>query len=218
MGDPVAGNGAAVFWRLKKLDGVEPISSILHDPAVRKCGIEVCGCAGLNRTGPAGDQSFGIRRRYASVTGLDPLVAYLHIPEREYRQISAGQPVTIDIDALADQRIIAEYTNGLGMMKSAIRNEDPDFDFSPFDRELKSLIMGDYKYIWDSTGKEELYFLGTDPDEEIDIATRERSMILQFRQILAESTDAGENRSLFENVPPIDEATRDALKALGYEP
>jgi len=44
------------------------------------------------------------------VTGLDPLVAYLHVPEREYRQLAAGQPVAIDIDALADQRIIAAVT------------------------------------------------------------------------------------------------------------
>lgn len=44
------------------------------------------------------------------VTSLDPLVTYLHVPEREYRQISAGQPVAIDIDALAGQRIVAAVT------------------------------------------------------------------------------------------------------------
>ncbi len=44
------------------------------------------------------------------VTSFDPLVAYLHVPEREYRQIAAGQPVAIDIDALADQRIFAAVT------------------------------------------------------------------------------------------------------------
>ena len=44
------------------------------------------------------------------VTSLDPLVAYLHVPEREYRQIEAGQPVAIDIDALAGQRTMATVT------------------------------------------------------------------------------------------------------------
>ena len=44
------------------------------------------------------------------VTSLDPLVTYLHVPEREYRQLSPGQPVAIDIDALAGQRTIAEVT------------------------------------------------------------------------------------------------------------
>jgi membrane fusion protein (multidrug efflux system) len=50
-----------------------------------------------------GDRAF-------KVTSFDPLVAYMHVPEREYRQIRAGQPVAIDIDALAGQRIFAEVT------------------------------------------------------------------------------------------------------------
>lgn len=41
------------------------------------------------------------------VTSLDPLVAYLHVPEREYRHIDPGQPVGIEIDALAGERIAA---------------------------------------------------------------------------------------------------------------
>ena len=44
------------------------------------------------------------------VTSLDPLVAYLHVPEREYRNIRKGQPVGIDIDALVGQRVIANVT------------------------------------------------------------------------------------------------------------
>ena len=42
-----------------------------------------------------------------SVTSLDPLVAYLHVPEREYRHIAPGQPVGIDIDALSGEPIAA---------------------------------------------------------------------------------------------------------------
>jgi membrane fusion protein (multidrug efflux system) len=41
------------------------------------------------------------------VTSLDPLVAYLHVPEREYRNIDPGQPVGIDIDALPGEPIVA---------------------------------------------------------------------------------------------------------------
>ena len=44
------------------------------------------------------------------VTSFEPLVAYMHVPEREYRQIRAGQPVAIDIDALAGERIFAAVT------------------------------------------------------------------------------------------------------------
>ena len=44
------------------------------------------------------------------ITSLDPLVAYMHVPEREYRQIRSGQPVAIDIDALAGEHIVAAVT------------------------------------------------------------------------------------------------------------
>ena len=44
------------------------------------------------------------------VTSLDPLIAYVHVPEREFRQISAGQPVHISIDALAGPPTIATVT------------------------------------------------------------------------------------------------------------
>lgn len=44
------------------------------------------------------------------VTSFDPLVAYLHIPEREYQRITPDQPVAIDIDALADTTILASVT------------------------------------------------------------------------------------------------------------
>ncbi len=44
------------------------------------------------------------------VTSLDPLVAYLHVPEREYRHIEAGQVVTIEVDALQGEPIVASVS------------------------------------------------------------------------------------------------------------
>ena len=35
------------------------------------------------------------------VTSLEPLISYLHVPEREYRRIAAGQTATLRVDALA---------------------------------------------------------------------------------------------------------------------
>lgn len=34
------------------------------------------------------------------VTSLEPLIAYLHVPEREYRHLEAGQTATLRVDAL----------------------------------------------------------------------------------------------------------------------
>jgi len=45
-----------------------------------------------------------------TVTSIDPLVAYLFVPEREYQRIAPGQPVGIQIDALGEAPIIASVT------------------------------------------------------------------------------------------------------------
>lgn len=83
------------------------------------------------------------------VTGLDPLVAYVHVPEREYRQITAGQPVAIDIDALAGQRILAAVTRvspvvdaATGTFKITIEIRDPE-------RRIKPGMFGRMSIVYD---------------------------------------------------------------------
>ncbi len=44
------------------------------------------------------------------VTSFDPLVAYMFVPEREFRQIAAGQSVLIEIDALSGPPVVATVT------------------------------------------------------------------------------------------------------------
>ena len=41
------------------------------------------------------------------VTNLEPLVAYLHVPEREYRRIAKGMQATVNVDALANEQFAA---------------------------------------------------------------------------------------------------------------
>lgn len=44
------------------------------------------------------------------ITGLDPLVAYLHAPEREFSRIRSGQPAGLQIDALDGPPIVASVS------------------------------------------------------------------------------------------------------------
>jgi membrane fusion protein (multidrug efflux system) len=41
------------------------------------------------------------------VTSLEPLVSYLHVPEREYRQIRTGQSASIRVDAIPEAEFVA---------------------------------------------------------------------------------------------------------------
>jgi membrane fusion protein (multidrug efflux system) len=44
------------------------------------------------------------------VTNLDPLVAYVHVPEKEFRKLAAGQTVDLLVDALGGQRFEARIS------------------------------------------------------------------------------------------------------------
>ncbi len=120
-------------------------------------------------------------------------------------------------DPKADEPIISEYYSGVEMMKRTIGKEAPDFDFSPYDLNIKSLISGKHKYIWYSTGKEELFDLDADPGEVNDLSAERSDLLRNFQTLLWESVEAGELATGSEEGPVIDQATRDALKALGYE-
>ena len=44
------------------------------------------------------------------VTNLDPLVAYVHVPEKEFRKLAAGQTVDLVVDALGGQHFDARIS------------------------------------------------------------------------------------------------------------
>ncbi|MDH3619986.1 MAG: efflux RND transporter periplasmic adaptor subunit [Gammaproteobacteria bacterium] len=83
------------------------------------------------------------------VTGLDPLVAYLHVPEREYRQISAGQPVAIDIDALAGQRIFATVTRISPIVDAATGTFKTTIEIRDDTRRIKPGMFGRMSIVYD---------------------------------------------------------------------
>jgi len=72
------------------------------------------------------------------VTSFDPLVAYMHVPEREFRQIGPGQPVHIEIDALTGAPVVASVTRvspvvdpDTGTFKIAIELSGDDHGIKP---------------------------------------------------------------------------------------
>jgi len=83
----------------------------------------------------AGDKTF-------RVTSFDPLVAYLHVPEREYRQITGGQPVSIQIDALADQNVAASVTRVSPVVDPATGTFKITVEIDNADRMIKPGMFG----------------------------------------------------------------------------
>jgi membrane fusion protein (multidrug efflux system) len=83
------------------------------------------------------------------ITSLEPLVSYLHVPEREYRRIDAGQTATIAVDALQGTRFdgtvarVSPVVDPLtGTFKITIEVSDPS-------RRLKPGMFGRINIVYD---------------------------------------------------------------------
>ena len=83
------------------------------------------------------------------VTSLDPLVAYLHVPEREYRNIREGQIVGIDIDALAGQRIVATVTRVSPVVDPNTGTFKITIEISDEQRRIKPGMFGRISIVYD---------------------------------------------------------------------
>jgi len=83
------------------------------------------------------------------ITSFDPLVAYLHVPEREYRRIAQGQPVSIDIDALQGQRIIAAVTRVSPIVDPQTGTFKITIEISDEQRRIKPGMFGRISIVYD---------------------------------------------------------------------
>jgi membrane fusion protein (multidrug efflux system) len=108
-----------------------PISGVVSDRFVR-----------LGNTVSANESVF-------RVTSFDPLVAYLHIPEREYRNIAEDQIVGIDIDALQGQRIIASVTRVSPIVDPQTGTFKITIEISDEGRRIKPGMFGRISIVYD---------------------------------------------------------------------
>ncbi len=83
------------------------------------------------------------------VTSFEPLVAYLHVPEREYRRIQKGQPVAIDIDALAGQRTLASVTRVSPVVDPATGTFKITIEIYDEARRIKPGMFGRMNIVYD---------------------------------------------------------------------
>ena len=83
------------------------------------------------------------------VTSFDPLVVYLHVPEREYRNIASDQLVRIDIDALQGHRIIASVTRVSPIVDPQTGTFKITIEISDDERRIKPGMFGRISIVYD---------------------------------------------------------------------
>lgn len=83
------------------------------------------------------------------VTSFEPLISYLHVPEREYRRIDPGRKASIFVDALAGEEFTATVSRvspvvdpATGTFKISIEITDPT-------RRLKPGMFGRINIVYD---------------------------------------------------------------------
>ena len=83
------------------------------------------------------------------VTAMDPLIAYIHIPEREFRRLEAGQTAQLTLDAIPGQRFPASVERispvvdpETGTFKVTLEIPDPA-------GTLKPGMFGRFNIVWD---------------------------------------------------------------------
>jgi arylsulfatase A-like enzyme len=100
------------------------------------------------------------------------------------------------------------------------------FDPVAFGRELRALRRGDHKYIWSSDGREELYDLGRDPGETINLVDTQPTLLAELRNLHDDwrlETSAGMTTAKdpatangTSNDLEVEEEVASTLRALGY--
>ena len=78
-------------------------------------------------------------------------------------------------------------------------------------------MTGAFKYVLSSSGIQELYRLDVDFAEVHNIAESEKERTRAFREILEGRREAIVLATGSAGALPVDPATREALRALGYE-
>jgi membrane fusion protein (multidrug efflux system) len=84
------------------------------------------------------------------ITSMDPLVTYLHVPEREFRKIRPGQAVAIDIDALQGQRVMASVTRVSPVVDPATGTFKITIEISDPGRTIKPGMFGRVSIVYDT--------------------------------------------------------------------
>lgn len=84
------------------------------------------------------------------VTALDPLIAYIHIPEREFRRLEPGQPAELSVDAIPGQRFHATVKRISPVVDPATGTFKVTMEVPGQGGRLKPGMFGRFNIVWDA--------------------------------------------------------------------
>jgi len=115
-----------------------------------------------------------------------------------------------------DRPVIAQTRRPLSQ-RAIFAEHAPGFEFARFDHRLTSIQVGQHKLILTDDGEAELYDLQADPAEARDRADEDPARVEELRTLLQKQGLASAPGPV-QATPELDQATVEALRALGYLP
>jgi arylsulfatase A-like enzyme len=123
----------------------------------------------------------------------------------------AGLEIPGEIDAVRWGEVRKESLSWIYVFTAAVRSFDPTFE-----RELRSIESSGYKLIESSNGSTEIFAVEADPDELADLSVSEPERVEAMRHLIGPRTGFEDHGK--QDREPVDEATLERLRALGYLP
>jgi arylsulfatase A-like enzyme len=114
----------------------------------------------------------------------------------------------------ADRPVIAEYMRPVRQQRWFAK-ADPAFDFSRFNRRLRSVQAGELKLILPERGEPELYQLTRDPGELENLSSGRPDEVKRL-SVALDGFLRARNAAPTQAEPDLDSETKERLRSLGY--
>lgn len=154
--------------------------------------------------------------RYDPVQLVDVMPTILDVLQWPRDRWPALEGRSLAADPLERNRPVYAETMRPEQQQPLYHAIDPDFDFTPFLRRLKSVQVGDLKLIASERGGRELYNLASDPEEQKNLVHRLPEDAARLETLLLEWAGGWEPAAAGGAKVDLDEDTRKALRELGY--
>jgi len=89
-------------------------------------------------------------------------------------------------------------------------------DFKHLARDLKAIYSGDFKYLWASDGRCELYNVSDDPLESANLIDKQPGKAQELNALLERWSSSFTPIEGDKDLPDADQAITDKLRSLGY--
>lgn len=155
-------------------------------------------------------------RERIPVLNLDLFATILELTGLSSAAPEARRDAVSVLDPIEDRALVSEYLVPYQPYIQRFRKADPDWDPSPFDRQLRTLRVGPYKLHVGPHGPFGLFDLSADPAEQLSLAEERPELAREMLEQLGRWVQDGRRAPAAAEERVLDPEEVERLKSLGY--